>query len=86
MARKKIREYDSKRLLKAHILRLFNMQLPLNVAQVGSRLFRDCDQIALSCILIISFSVRLKAHLFIKTLSSFKLTALMKCSGQSSYV
>lgn len=34
MARKKIREYDSKRLLKAHILRLMGLQLPLNVAQV----------------------------------------------------
>lgn len=34
MARKKIREYDSKRLLKAHILRLLGNKLPLNVAQV----------------------------------------------------
>ncbi|EIE24609.1 ATP-citrate lyase subunit A [Coccomyxa subellipsoidea C-169] len=34
MARKKIREYDSKRLLKAHILRLKGIKLPLNVAQV----------------------------------------------------
>lgn len=34
MARKKIREYDSKRLLKSHILRLLGLQLPLNVAQV----------------------------------------------------
>ena len=34
MARKKIREYDSKRLLKAHILRLKALKLPLNVAQV----------------------------------------------------
>jgi hypothetical protein len=38
MARKKIREYDSKRLLKAHILRMFNMALPLNVAQVRQQL------------------------------------------------
>ena len=34
MARKKIREFDAKRLLKAHILRLFGVSLPLNVAQV----------------------------------------------------
>ena len=34
MARKKIREYDSKRLLKAHIKRLKGIDLPLNVAQV----------------------------------------------------
>ena len=34
MARKKIREYDSKRLLKAHILRLAGLDLPLNAAQV----------------------------------------------------
>ena len=36
MARKKIREYDSKRLLKAHILRLKSIKLPLNVTQVSS--------------------------------------------------
>lgn len=34
MARKKIREFDSKRLLKSHILRLLGLKLPLNVAQV----------------------------------------------------
>lgn len=34
MARKKIREYDSKRLLKAHIARLAGLQLPINVVQV----------------------------------------------------
>ena len=34
MARKKIREYDSKRLLKAHIARLADLKLPINVAQV----------------------------------------------------
>ncbi|KAI3438739.1 hypothetical protein D9Q98_001158 [Chlorella vulgaris] len=34
MARKKIREYDSKRLLKAHIARLAGLQLPIAVAQV----------------------------------------------------
>lgn len=34
MARKKIREYDSKRLLKTHIQRLKGLNLPLNVAQV----------------------------------------------------
>ncbi len=34
MARKKIREYDSKRLLKAHLKRLKGTELPLNVAQV----------------------------------------------------
>ena len=38
MARKKIREYDSKRLLKAHMLRLKGLKLPLNVAQVPDRL------------------------------------------------
>ena len=36
MARKKIREYDSKRLLKTHISRLKGLNLPLNVAQVKS--------------------------------------------------
>ena len=36
MARKKIREYDSKRLLKTHISRLKGLNLPLNVAQVMS--------------------------------------------------
>ncbi|KAK9817084.1 hypothetical protein WJX72_009285 [[Myrmecia] bisecta] len=36
MARKKIREYESKRLLKAHIARLAGLQLPLNVAQVSA--------------------------------------------------
>jgi ATP citrate (pro-S)-lyase len=34
MARKKIREYDSKRLLKAHIARLAGLELPISVAQV----------------------------------------------------
>jgi ATP citrate (pro-S)-lyase len=34
MARKKIREYDSKRLLKAHIARLCGIDLPIQVAQV----------------------------------------------------
>lgn len=34
MARKKIREYDSKRLLKTHIARMAGLQLPINVAQV----------------------------------------------------
>ena len=34
MARKKIREYDSKRLLKAHIARLAGLDLPIRVAQV----------------------------------------------------
>ena len=43
MARKKIREYDSKRLLKAHIARLLGVQLPLNVAQVRT----DTDYVAL---------------------------------------
>mmetsp|Transcript_4518 Transcript_4518/g.9718 ORF Transcript_4518/g.9718 Transcript_4518/m.9718 type:complete len:431 (-) Transcript_4518:547-1839(-) len=36
MARKKIREYDAKRLLKAHFARLFLKDLPINVAQVNS--------------------------------------------------
>ena len=40
MARKKIREYDSKRLLKAHIQRLSGITLPLNVAQVAQSLSR----------------------------------------------
>ena len=35
MARKKIREFDSKRLIKAHIKRLAGIDLPLNVAQVS---------------------------------------------------
>lgn len=34
MARKKIREYDSKRLLKQHIERLAGLKLPLQAAQV----------------------------------------------------
>ena len=34
MARKKIREYDSKRLLKAHIASLAGLDLPIHVAQV----------------------------------------------------
>jgi len=34
MARKKIREYDSKRLLKFHIARLAGLQLPIHVVQV----------------------------------------------------
>lgn len=33
MARKKVREYDAKRLLKAHLLRLAGLQLPIQVAQ-----------------------------------------------------
>ena len=36
MARKKIREYDSKRMLKEHIARLAGVQLPLRAAQVHS--------------------------------------------------
>ena len=35
MARKKIREYDSKRLLKAHLKQLAQISLPLNIAQVN---------------------------------------------------
>jgi hypothetical protein len=35
MARKKIREYDSKRLLKEHIKRLAGLDLPLKAAQVS---------------------------------------------------
>jgi hypothetical protein len=34
MARKKIREYDSKRLFKAHYQRIAGIALPINVAQV----------------------------------------------------
>ena len=34
MARRKIREYDSKRLLKQHIARLAGLNLPINVVQV----------------------------------------------------
>lgn len=34
MARKKIREYDSKRLLKQHIKALAGLDLPLKAAQV----------------------------------------------------
>ena len=34
MARKKIREYNSKQLLKAHIKRLAGLDLPIQVAQV----------------------------------------------------
>ena len=34
MARKKVREYDSKRLLKAHIALLAGLDLPIHVAQV----------------------------------------------------
>lgn len=35
MARKKIREYDSKRLLKQYIMALAGLKLPLQAAQVG---------------------------------------------------
>ena len=35
MARKKIREYDSKRILKEHIKRLAGIDLPMNSAQVS---------------------------------------------------
>lgn len=34
MARKKIREHDSKQLLKTHIARMAGLNLPINVAQV----------------------------------------------------
>ena len=34
MARKKIREYDSKRLLKEHIKRLYGIDLPLSVVHI----------------------------------------------------
>lgn len=40
MARKKIREYDSKRLLKQHIKRLAGLDLPLKAAQVCPRHFK----------------------------------------------
>ena len=43
MARKKIREVDSKKLLKAHIKRLAGIDLPLNAAQVKL----DTDFVAL---------------------------------------
>lgn len=35
MARKKIREYDSKRLLKEHFKRLAGYELPIKSAQVS---------------------------------------------------
>lgn len=35
MARKKIREYDSKRLLKQYIMSLAGLKLPLQAAQVS---------------------------------------------------
>jgi ATP citrate (pro-S)-lyase len=34
MARKKVREYDAKRLVKAHMQRLCGVELPIHVAQV----------------------------------------------------
>jgi hypothetical protein len=34
MARKKVREYTGKRLLKAAMKRLFGLELPIHVAQV----------------------------------------------------
>lgn len=37
MARKKIREYDAKRLLRTHIARLAGLELPINVAQVDAK-------------------------------------------------
>ncbi len=37
MARKKIREYDAKRLLKSHIARLAGQDLPIQVAQVNAQ-------------------------------------------------
>lgn len=39
MARKKIREYDSKRLLKEHLKRIARIELEIRSAQVGSRPF-----------------------------------------------
>jgi ATP citrate (pro-S)-lyase len=43
MARKKVREYTGKRLLKAAMERLFGVQLPINVAQAR----QDTDFVAL---------------------------------------
>lgn len=34
MARKKIREYDAKRLFKTHVKRIAGLDLPINVVQV----------------------------------------------------
>eukprot|EP00878_Enallax_costatus_P026278 GHUV01028182.1.p1 GENE.GHUV01028182.1~~GHUV01028182.1.p1 ORF type:complete len:113 (-),score=25.16 GHUV01028182.1:669-1007(-) len=36
MARKKVREYTGKRLLRAAMLRLFGIELPIKVAQVNA--------------------------------------------------
>lgn len=44
MARKKIREYDSKRLLKEHFKRISGRDLPIKSAQVRLFFFSvDCD-------------------------------------------
>lgn len=37
MARKKIREYDAKRLFKTHVKRLAGLDLPINVVQVNTQ-------------------------------------------------
>ena len=41
MARKKIREYDAKRLFKAHVQRLAGLDLPINVVQVTAEKLAD---------------------------------------------
>ena len=41
MARKKIREYDSKRLLKEHFKRLSGRELPIKSAQVSCAKIRN---------------------------------------------
>lgn len=43
MARKKIREYDSKRLLKEHLKRLANIDLQIRSAQVTLANFKLCS-------------------------------------------
>ena len=51
MARKKIREYDSKRILKEHIKRLAGIDLPMNSAQVSGKdiAFQDSSAVHTCC-------------------------------------
>jgi len=45
MARKKIREYDSKRLLKEHFKRLSGKELPIKSAQVSNLIMSKLESL-----------------------------------------
>jgi len=57
MARKKIREYDSKRLLKEHFKRLSGKDLPIKSAQV-STLNRDLASLNIYFVIMHSYLFR----------------------------